>query len=516
MKVDIKDAPNSQKEIAVELPYEKFQEAMDVECDRVAQDAKIPGFRPGKAPKDVVMKQNIHRIRTGALEYIISNTIRDVLMQNNINPISRPEAKDVVLEDDKPISFTIMVDVFPEFKLENYKGFDFDKISIKVTQKDVDDTIEKLREQHSELKPVAKKRKVKQGDHAVIDFEGKLDGVPFDGGKAEKHTLEIGSGQFIPGFEDGVMGMSIGESKDINVKFPDEYHAENLAGQDVVFTVVLHEVKEKISPELDDEFAQKVAPNFKTAEDFLKAVEKDLQSEADNFVKLNTFTQILNKLIEENPFEVPVSIITEQAREMAQQNLQQYYRMGINPEMLGITPESFVENMMPEAEKQIKRALIINRISEDHKLEVTEDDINAEFDRLSELSGRTADDLKKDVLANDQYAGAMRNDLMSDKVYKFLEDANKISETVMTRDEYEKDQAEKAAKEKEEEDKPKKAASKKSIAKKASDDGEEKKPAAKKPASKPAAKSTPAKSEDKPETKKATTAKKPAAKKKDD
>ena len=186
MKVEINDAPNSQKEISVEIPYETFEKAMDTETDKVAKDAKLPGFRPGKAPRDVVKKQNIHRIKSAALETVMNDAIRDTLIGNNINPLSQPQVVDIVNEDDKPISFKVMVDVFPDFKVEKFSGFPFERTVIEIGEKDVEASIENLLAQQTELKPIAKKRKVKEGDTVSIDFLGKVDGEPFEGGAAEK------------------------------------------------------------------------------------------------------------------------------------------------------------------------------------------------------------------------------------------------------------------------------------------------------------------------------------------
>ncbi len=438
MKVQVVDAPHSQKEISIEIPYEELEKASDIECEKIAKDAKIPGFRPGKAPKDVVKKQNALKIKTTALEKIIGDAVRDALVGNNINPIAQPDIQNVVADEDKPITFTVYVDVFPLFSVENFKGFEFTRTRIKVTDEDVDNTLQRLKEQFTEFKPVAEKRKVKNGDQTVIDFEGKKDGVPFEGGKAEKHTLDIGSGQFIPGFEDGVIGMSLEETKDITLSFPEEYHAADLAGKEVVFTVTLHEIKEKIEPELNDEFAKKVNAQFETFEKLKERIRADLQHEADHYVKFETFTNILNKLVDENAFEVPRSIVMEQAERMAQQSLQQYVQMGINPEMFGMNAKSMAGQFVGEAEKQIKRALIISKIAEVNAFTVTSDDLNKEVERIAEMSGRPADDIRKDLLGNEQNLPALQNDLLSDKVYAYLCGENTISEKEITRAEFEK------------------------------------------------------------------------------
>ena len=438
MKVEVVDTQQSQKEISIEIPYDELEKASDIECESLAKDAKIPGFRPGKAPKEVVKKQNSFKIKSIALEKVINNAIRDALIGNNINPIAPPDVQNVVAEEGNPITFTVYVDVFPQFDVEKFKGYEFTRTKIKVTDEDVNNTLLRLKEQHTEFKPIAKKRAVQNGDQTIIDFEGKKDGVPFDGGKAEKHTLDIGSGQFIPGFEDGIIGMLPEETKDICLTFPEDYHAADLAGKEVVFTVTLHEINEKAEPEMNDEFAQKVNARFETFEILKERIATDLQNEANHYVKFETFTNILNKLMEENAFDVPRSIVNEQAERMAEQNLQQYHQMGINPEMFGMTPKSMAEQFYGEAEKQIKRALIINKLTEKQGFNISSEELNKEVERIAEISGRPADDIRKEILGNDQNLPALHNDLLADKVYDFLCSENTIEEKEITRSEFEK------------------------------------------------------------------------------
>ena len=444
MKVEIVDAPHSQKEISIEIPYEELEKASDIECELIAKDAKIPGFRPGKAPKDIVRKQNAHKIKNAALEKIVANAVRDALVGNNINPISQPDVQNVVADDGKPVTFMVYVDVFPQINVEKYKGYEFTRTRIVITDEEVNNTIQRLKESHSEYKPIAEKRGVIKGDRTIIDFEGKIDGEPFEGGKGEKTVLDIGSGQFIPGFEDGVIGMSLEETKDIALTFPDGYQKADLAGKNAVFTVTLHEVREKIEPELNDEFARRVSSQFETFEALKERIHRDLTNEADRYVKFETFTSMLNKLVEENPFEAPFSVINEQAERMAQQSLQQYYQMGINPEMFGMTVQNMTSRFFGEAEKQVKRALIINQIAEKQGFKVEQDEISKEVERLAEASGQPVDNIRRDLMSNDSNLPMMYNDLLADKVYAYLCTENSIEEKEITRAEFEKKKMEEA------------------------------------------------------------------------
>lgn len=446
MNIQIEDAPKSQKKLDVEIPNETFTKACDAECDKIAKTAKIHGFRPGKAPRDVVYRQYVHSIKANALESVINEALREAMVQNNITPLAQAEVKDVVLEDGEPITFSAYVDVYPSFEVPNYKGFSFDRTVLQVSDEDIEDTIRHMMENNENYTAVEEDRAVQDGDRVIIDFEGKVDNVPFEGGKAEKYPLNIGSKQFIEGFEDQIIGMKPGESKDITVTFPKEYHQESLAGKESVFSIVLHEIQQKAEAKLDDEYAKKMNSKANSVAELREIIKKDLQNEADNYVKYNALTDMLNKLIEENPFEVPQSIIAEQASGMAQQHMQQYRQMGIDPSMFGITIDSLKANLMPDAEVQVKRALILNRIADTYNIEVSDSDVDGEIERIAAISGEDKDELKKQ-LEKKQQLPSIKNNVLTDKVYAFLVENNSVNDRFLSLSELEKEkQAEEAKK----------------------------------------------------------------------
>ena len=222
MKVQVNDAERSQKELLVEIPYEVFETAADKELDTLLPKAKIHGFRPGKAPREIARKQFSHQIKSQAIEKVINEAVQDALTSNNIMPISQAHISDVVFEENKPITFTAKVDVFPKVELNKYKDFNFKKVTVEISDADIEDALISLQERDMTYEPVENRDTVQKGDVTVIDFEGKKDGVAFEGGTAKDFSLNIGSGQFIPGFEDSVIGMKKGETKDLNLTFPKE------------------------------------------------------------------------------------------------------------------------------------------------------------------------------------------------------------------------------------------------------------------------------------------------------
>ncbi len=467
MKVQLNDAERSQKELLVEIPYEVFETAADKELDKLLPKAKIHGFRPGKAPRDIARKQFSHQIKSQAIEKVINEAVQDALTSNNIVPISQAHISDVVFEENKPITFTAKVDVFPKVELNKYKDFNFKKVTVEISDADIEDALITLQERDMTYEPVENRDTVQKGDVAVIDFEGKKEGVAFDGGTAKGFSLNIGSGQFIPGFEDGVIGMKKGETKDLNLTFPKEYNSAELAGKDVVFTVTVHEIKEKVKPEINDDFAKDIDPNSKSLDDLKSKLKKGLQTEADKATQLEAFGQILEQIVKENPFEVPYSFVKEQSDRLAFNAMNQFYQMGLNPEQVGISYEMMAQRYLAQAEEQVKQAIVINEVAKLENIAVEEEDINKFLAFHAELQSRTVEEIRKELETQMQIE-AVRNDVLGDKVYKFLAGVNKAEESKMTKKEYEASKAAAAAEHKEEsskEEKPKtKTAAKKTDA----------------------------------------------------
>ncbi len=491
MKVQVNDAENSQKELIVELPYESFADTVEKELVKLLPTVKIPGFRPGKAPKDVVKKQYEHKVRSNAIERLINDAIRDAMTSNGIMPLSQPNVYDVEFDEDKPIKFKAKVDVFPSVELNKYSGNDFECVEVSITDKDIDNSIESLRQNNMTYELVKNRKVVKDGDIAVIDFEGKLDGVAFDGGTAKEFSLNIGSGQFIPGFEDGVIGMKIGEKKDIPLTFPKEYQAENLAGKEVIFTVKLHEIKEKVMPELDEAFVKTIDPNSSTIEELKTRLKKGLTADYANRVKFELFSSMLVQIVADNPFDVPYSFAKEQAERMAYQSMTQFYQMGLDPEQVGITFDMMVERHIEDAKEQVKQALVINEIAKKEGIVIEEADIDKFLGHHADIQGRPVEDLRKEVEAQNMLE-SLKNDILSQKVREYLESVNSVKTKKMTKDAY--DKAQQPNNEAEPEKKPAKKAAPKKKAEDKADDKPAKKAAPKKATTKTAAKA----SDDKP------------------
>jgi trigger factor len=446
MKVSVADKEKSQKELSVEIPAESYKEVFEAEFGKVAKTVKVAGFREGKAPRDVVMKEKGHQIRVYALEKVINDAVRDAIEKNEIRAMGQPEVKDVKFEDDnEPITFKVYVDVFPTFEVESYKGFEFTKEVNEVSAEDVDTVIENIRGQKAAFEPVeGDDVVVENGNMVVLDFEGSMNDEVIPSACAKDYSLEIGSNTFVPGFEEQVVGLKKGEEKDITVTFPENYHEKSMAGQPIVFKIKINEVKTKALPELDDAFAQEVDEKYETFAQLKEEIEKDLKAESDEMAKDGLYNQILDKVIEENAFDIPMVMVKEQADRLVEQTLRQYSMYGMTPEQLGINKDQLAEQNYPIAERQVKSALVINKIAEKEDIKPSEEDVNNALADYAAKYNKEVEDFKKEL---EQYGGlqSFENTVFTNLVYDFLVAENKVEEKVVTKAERDAKVAEAAA-----------------------------------------------------------------------
>ncbi len=432
MKFNLTDAENSQKLLEIELPYSTYTEAFEKQLNKILPSVKLPGFRVGKAPKDIVRKEFKHKLSVQALEETINDAISKAIKESGVVPLNIPMVKDVVFEDDKPITFKVYVDVYPNVELKNYKGFDFERELRIVTDEDINEVLENLREQHAIWEVAPEDAEAKVGDRVVIDFVGKLNGEPFDGGSAKNHTLELGSNTFIPGFESGIVGMKKGETKDITITFPEDYHSKDLAGKEVVFTITVNEIKNKKLPELNDEFATTVDPNVENLEKLIESIRKDIEDETEIVNKENFYDVLIKKLVEENPFDLPESMIDEQSRNLADRAIKNYCRAyGIDPKTLNFDPDKIKDQYRDQAILQTKGAILLNAIAEKENITVTDEDIDKKIAEYAEALKMTTEEYK-DLVVKNGTINNIKNNVLVDKIYDFLCSVNNITDKKYT------------------------------------------------------------------------------------
>ncbi len=422
MNVKVEKKENSVVEIEFTMDKEQFNAELDKAFKQNAKKFKVPGFRNGMVPRAVVEKT----YGEGVLyEFVIENTVdeayRTAVVENELEIVSRPELDIKQIGKDKDFVFVVTVCVKPEAKVADYKGIEVKKVSTRVTKKEVEEELERIREKNARIVTV-EDRDLKDGDISVIDFEGFVDGVAFDGGKGENFELTIGSGQFIPGFEDQMVGMKIGEERDVNVKFPEEYHAENLAGKDATFKVKLHEIKEKVLPELDDEFAKDVS-EFDTLEEYRKDLNKKVKERKENQAKATKEQEAIEKFIEKVEVVIPDGMIDEEVEKMVEEMNANLSYQGLNIDQylqyMGITLEDYKKEMRVQAEKRIKLNLGLEAVAKEEKVEVSDEEIDAKIKELSAQYGAGDDE---SLLKNENARNYMRQELTHEKTMKIVTD----------------------------------------------------------------------------------------------
>jgi len=422
MSVKIEKQENSKVVLEFTMKNEEFRKAVDAAFKKNAKYFKVPGFRNGKVPRAVVEKMYGEEcLYESVIEDNVDKMYIEAVTENKLEVVSRPELDVKEIGKDKDFVFNVTVYVKPEATVKAYKGLEVKKFDTKVSKKDIDHEIEHQREHNARISTV-EDRDLKEKDISTIDFEGFVDGVAFEGGKGENFELTIGSGQFIPGFEEQLVGMKIGEEREINVKFPEEYHAENLAGKDAMFKVKLISIKEKILPELDDEFVKDVS-EFETLEEYKKDIEKKLKEQKESQAKADKENQAMDKLIENTEVVIPESMIETEVNQMIEQFAGNLSYQGLTMEKyceyMGTTLDGFKETLKPQAEKDVKLKLALEYVAKTEDVKVEEADIDAKVKELAEQYGNENADA---LLKNENVRNYMREKLMQENTLKVIVD----------------------------------------------------------------------------------------------
>ena len=432
MSVKVEKTEN-RNELKLEFTIEAkvFEEGIKKVFTKNAKYFNIPGFRKGKAPMNIVEKYYGEEIfYEDAFNEVVPEVYAKAIEEEKLDVVSRPNIDITQIGKGKDLIFTAIVQTKPEVKLGKYKGISVEKSKYEVTEHDIEHELSHMAERNSRMVTITD-RNAEMGDIAVIDFVGSVDGVEFEGGKAEKHELELGSNTFIPGFEDQVVGMKIDEVKDVKVKFPEEYFSKELAGKDAIFKVTLHEIKKKELPEIDDEFAKDVSEFDTIAE--LKADIKAKQEEQNEQRSKSELEETAIKQVADNSeVEIPSGMVEIEIDNMAQDMDRRLSYQGINLEqylkMLGKTMADFRSESEETAKTSIKMRLVLEAIYADAKLEVKEEDVTAKVTELATAYGRKEEELKE----NKELIKNIEESLKSEKAINFVVENAKVKEVVKT------------------------------------------------------------------------------------
>ena len=396
-KVENMEEKNMVK-LVIEATAEEFEAGLNTAFNKNKNKISVPGFRKGKAPRKMVEKlYGTEIFYEDAFNQVVLAELEEALKENNIEAVSRPEIDVTQIEKGKDLIFTAVFQTKPEAELGKYKGIEIPKIEYTVSDEDINHELGHMQEHNSRLISI-EDRPVEKGDIAVIDFEGFVDGVAFEGGKGENHSLEIGSHTFIDTFEDQLVGKNVGDEVDVNVTFPEQYQAADLAGKPATFKVKINEIKAKELPELDDEFAKDVS-EFDTLAEYKESLKKDLEKKKQDEAKRTKEDEAIQKIIDKSKMEIPEAMIDTQCETMIEEFAQRIAQSGLSMDQYlqfsGLTVDGLKEQVRPEALTRIQSSLVLEQIAKEENIEVSDADVDAEIEKMAKNYGMEADKLKE-------------------------------------------------------------------------------------------------------------------------
>ena len=421
MSVQVENLEKNMVKLTIEVPAEELEKAIDVAYKKQKNQISIPGFRKGKVPRAMVEKMyGVEVFYEDAANTLMQQNYPSAVEESGVDIVSRPSIDVVQIEKGKPFIYTAEVAVRPEVTLGKYMGVTVTKIDTSVSDDEVAEALEQQRNNNARTISVTD-RPVAVGDTAVIDFEGFVDGVAFEGGKGENHPLEIGSHTFIDNFEDQLVGKNAGDEVEVNVTFPEQYQAADLAGKPATFKVKINEIKAKELPELDDEFAQDVS-EFDTLAEYKESLKKNLEEKKENEAKRTKEDEAVQKIIDKSKMDIPEAMIDTQCETMIEEFAQRIAQSGLSMDQYlqfsGLTVDGLKEQVRPEALSRIQASLVLEQIAKDENIEVSDDDVNAEIEKMAASYGMEADKLKEYM--GDAEKESMKKDLAINKAAELV------------------------------------------------------------------------------------------------
>ncbi|ASE36284.1 trigger factor [Staphylococcus pettenkoferi] len=414
--------------LSVTVPAEKFDNALDKAFKKVVKQINVPGFRKGKVPRQIFEQRfGVEALYQDAADIVLPEAYGEAIEETGIKPVDQPEIEVQQIEKGQDFKFDATVTVEPEVELGDYKGLEIEKQDAELTDEEVDEAINQQLNQLSEM-VVKEDGAVEEGDTVNIDFDGYVDGEQFEGGQADSYDLEIGSGSFIPGFEEQLVGVKAGEEKDVNVTFPEEYHAEELSGKEATFKTKVNEIKYKEVPELDDEIANELDSDAETVDQYKENLRKRLaeqkQTEAENVQK----EEAIQKASDNAKIDIPEAMVNTELDRMLQEFGQRMQQQGLSLEtyfqISGQDESQLREQMKDDAEARVRTNLTLTAIADKEDIEVSEEDIDKELEKMSEQFNISVEDIKNTLGNTD----IVKNDVRIQKVIDLLVDEAKLVE----------------------------------------------------------------------------------------
>ncbi|WP_261133145.1 trigger factor [Bacillus sp. Marseille-Q3570] len=414
--------------LTIDVDAERVNEALDQAFKKVVKKVNVPGFRKGKVPRSMFEKRfGVEALYQDALDILLPSAYSQAVEETGIDPVDQPDVDIEQMEKGKNLVFKATVTVKPEVKLGEYKGLEVEKQDTEVTDEDVQEELTALQKKNAEL-TVKEDGKVEKGDTVVIDFAGYVDGEAFEGGTAENYSLEIGSGSFIPGFEEQLEGEEAGAEKDVEVTFPEEYHAEELAGKAATFKVKIHEIKQLELPELDDEFAKDANEEVETLDELKTQIKERLQNDKTTQAENEMKDQLVQKASDNAEIDVPEAMVNAELDRMMKEFDQRLQMQGMNLDMYyqfsGTSEDQLKEQMKEDAEKRVRTNLTLEAIAEAENIEISDEEVEEEIKKMAEMYQMEVEKMKQ-MLAMQGGPDLLKGDLKVRKAIDFLVENSK-------------------------------------------------------------------------------------------
>lgn len=423
MSLQVENLEHNMAKVTIEVEAAKLDDAIKQAFNKKKGQFNVPGFRKGKVPFQLIAKEyGVEIFYEDAANILIPDAYAEAMKDTDLEIVSRPEIDVTQLEKGKDFIFTATFALKPEVTLGDYKGIEVPKTRVTVKKDEIEEELKKVQEQNA--REITVDRPAENGDTVVIDFEGSVDGEVFEGGTAENHPLVLGSGSFIPGFEDQLVGATADSDVEVNVTFPEDYQAKDLAGKAAVFKVKVHEIKKKELPEINDEFAQDVS-EFDTLDEYKEDVKKGIAEQKEKAVRQEKQEKIIRQIVENAEMDIPDPMVITQTRQMMDQFAQQMQSNGLSMaqyyQFTGLTQDGLLEQMKPQAQKNIENRLVLEAIAAAEGITASEEEVEKEFANIAERYGLTVDKVKE--IFADEETENIKSDIAAQKALDMITEA---------------------------------------------------------------------------------------------
>lgn len=425
MSFKVEEVSKLERKISFEIPVEEVKKEFEHAYVDVQKNAKIKGFRAGKAPLNIIKTNFKSEVDSHVIQHLVEENFYKALDQEKLSPINQPQLQTQELNEAKPFLFSLTFEVHPEIQVKKYQGLKVQKEKITLDSEHVTKTIDNIRKSRAENKPVFEDRPAQNGDVAIIDFEGFVNGAPLPNGTGQGHALELGSKTFIEGFEEAVLGMKPGVTITANLKFPEEYHAKDIAGKEVQFKITLKELQQKALPELNDEFAKTVG--FDSIEKLKEAVQTDYQSTEEKRVQEDLKNRLLKKLAEENPFEVPKTLLERQKEFLIRDTFERMQGMGLSPEQFNDYAKKWETDFNQTATFIVQSSYLVNKIADLEKLNAEDKDVEDKIQSYIDQTGIEEEKVRS-IYSQPENKNRLKNQITEEKVIEFLLSKSQVEE----------------------------------------------------------------------------------------